>query len=274
MKIDTHQHFWKFDPVRYSWINDTMQVLRKDFLPDDLNPDLKRNAIDGCIAVQADQSEKETQFLLDLATEYNFIKGVVGWLDLRDKNVGDRLDFYSQNNLLKGLRHIVQSELDDFMIQENFQRGIGILGKYNLTYDILIYPNQMNAAFQLISKYPDQLFVIDHLAKPSIKKQLISTWENEIKKLALWPNVSCKLSGLVTEADWNNWKMSDFRPYLDVVVEAFGIKRVMFGSDWPVCLLAASYSQVFNIVADYFENFTVEEKEKVFGTNAIKFYNI
>jgi len=274
MKIDTHQHFWKFDPVRYSWINDTMQVLRKDFLPDDLNPDLKRNAIDGCIAVQADQSEKETQFLLDLATEYNFIKGVVGWLDLRDKNVGDKLDFYSQNNLLKGLRHIVQSELDDFMIQENFQRGIGILGKYNLTYDILIYPNQMNATFQLISKYPDQLFVIDHLAKPSIKKQLISTWENEIKKLALWPNVSCKLSGLVTEADWNNWKMSDFRPYLDVVVEAFGINRVMFGSDWPVCLLAASYSQVFNVVADYFENFTVEEKEKVFGTNAIKFYNI
>jgi len=274
MKIDTHQHFWKFDPVRDSWINDTMQVLRKDFLPDDLNPDLKRNAIDGCIAVQADQSEKETQFLLDLATEYNFIKGVVGWLDLRDKNVGDKLDFYSQNNLLKGLRHIVQSELDDFMIQENFQRGIGILGKYNLTYDILIYPNQMNATFQLISKYPDQLFVIDHLAKPSIKKQLISTWENEIKKLALWPNVSCKLSGLVTEADWNNWKMSDFRPYLDVVVEAFGINRVMFGSDWPVCLLAASYSQVFNVVADYFENFTVEEKEKVFGTNAIKFYNI
>jgi L-fuconolactonase len=274
MKIDAHQHFWKYDPILYAWIDDSMKILRKDFLPQDLKPILNANQMDGCIAVQADQSETETDFLLDCASKNPFIKGVVGWLDLRAENIEERLAHYSKNKLFKGVRHIVQAEANDFMLGKDFQNGISKLEQFNLTYDILIVPPQMEAAIALVNKFPNQKFVIDHMAKPYIKTGEIEEWETKMKALAKAPNVFCKVSGMVTEADLNHWKVSDFKSYLDVVFNAFGIDRVLYGSDWPVCLLAAEYKEQLHIVKNYLKDFSKEDQSKVFGGNAINFYNI
>ncbi len=274
MKIDSHQHFWKFDPVRDSWIDGTMEVIRKDFLPKDLKPILDANAIDGCVAVQADQSEEETKFLLDCAEENDFVKGVVGWVDLRANTVEDRLAHFSENKLLKGVRHIVQAEADDFMLRKDFQCGIGKLTQFNLTYDILVFPSQLEAAISLVNKFPNQQFVLDHIAKPYIKDGKIDPWKTHIFELAKQHNVSCKVSGMVTEADLKLWNTSDFKPYLDVVFEAFGVDRILYGSDWPVCLLAAEYQQQLQIVEDYIKDFAEEDQAKIFGKNAIREYNL
>ena len=274
MTIDSHQHFWKFDPVRDAWIDDSMEVIRKDFLPKDLQPILEQNTIDGCIAVQADQSEEETEFLLNLASENTFIKGVVGWVDLRADKVEDRLAHFSKNNLLKGIRHIVQVEANDFMLRKDFQNGIGKLEQFNLTYDILVFPPQLKTSIALVNKFPNQKFVLDHIAKPFIKDGKIEGWKQDIKELAKAPNIYCKVSGMVTEADLKHWKPSDFTPYLDVVFEAFGTDRILYGSDWPVSLLAAQYEEQLNIVKAYINGFSLEEQQKVMGLNAIKFYNL
>lgn len=274
MKIDSHQHFWKFDPIRDSWIDDTMQIIRRDFLPEDLKPILNANNIDGCIAVQADQSETETDFLLRCATKHLFIKGVVGWVDLRAKNIEERLQHYSKNSLFKGVRHIVQSEANDFMLGKAFQNGISKLQQFNLTYDILIFPPQIDAAISLVNKFPNQKFVIDHLAKPYIKAGEIEEWKTKIIKLAKAQNVYCKVSGMITEADLKDWKISDFSPYLDVVFEAFGINRILYGSDWPVCLLDAEYKEQLSVIEEYISKISKEEKSKIMGKNAIQFYNL
>ena len=260
MKIDAHQHFWKFNPVRDAWIDDSMQIIRKDFLPQDLKPILEANTIDGCIAVQADQSENETDFLLQCAKENPFIKGVVGWVDLLSDTIEERLEHYSKNNILKGIRHIVQAEANDFMLRKDFQNGISKLQQFNLTYDILVFPPQLEAAIALVNKFPNQKFVLDHIAKPYIKDAKIDDWKINISTLAKAPNVYCKASGMVTEADLKQWKLSDFQPYLDVVFEAFGIDRIMYGSDWPVCLLAAEYQEQLNIVQDYIKTFSNKSK--------------
>ena len=274
MKLDSHQHFWKYSPQQHNWIDDSMVSLKRDFLPNDLEPHLIENKIEACVVVQADQSEKETEFLLELATQYEFIKGVVGWVDLRAKNVEERLQFYSQNQYFKGVRHIVQSEKQDFLLDPAFQNGIGKLGNLNLTYDLLIYSHQIEAAIKLVSQFPNQKFVLDHLAKPNIKNGKIDPWKNQIQRLAQFSNVSCKISGMVTEADHSQWKPSDFIPYLDIVFEAFGENRILFGSDWPVCLLAASYKEVYHLITDYTANFSLEQRDKLFGANAERFYNI
>ncbi|WOD42682.1 amidohydrolase family protein [Hwangdonia lutea] len=274
MKIDAHQHFWKFDPVRDAWIDDSMQIIRRDFLPQDLQPILSANNIDGCIAVQADQSEAETDFLLDCAAKNPFVKGVVGWVDLRAENVEERLALYSKNPLFKGVRHIVQAEANDFMLGKDFQNGIGKLSPFNLTYDILIFPPQIEAAIRLVNTFPNQKFVVDHIAKPYIKTGEIDGWKTNITELAKAPNVFCKVSGMVTEADLKHWKTSDFKLYLDVVFNAFGVDRILYGSDWPVCLLAADYKQQLSIVENYFKDFSKEEQSKIFGLNAVKFYNL
>ena len=274
MKLDSHQHFWKYSPQQHNWIDDSMVSLKRDFLPNDLEPHLIENKIEACVVVQADQSEKETEFLLELATQYEFIKGVVGWVDLRAKNVEERLQFYSQNQYFKGVRHIVQSEKQDFLLDPAFQNGIGKLGNLNLTYDLLIYPHQIEAAIKLVSQFPNQKFVLDHLAKPNIKNGKIDPWKNQIQRLAQFSNVSCKISGMVTEADHSQWKPSDFIPYLDIVFEAFGENRILFGSDWPVCLLAASYQEVYQLITDYTANFSLEQRDKLFGGNAERIYNI
>lgn len=275
MRIDAHQHFWKFDAVRDSWINDEMSIIQKDFLPHDLYPILKENGIDGCVTVQSDQSEEENIFQLLNAEKFDFIKGVVGWIDLKAKNIEERLEYYSRFKKLKGFRHVLQGEAQrDFMLRLDFMYGIGLLKKYNFTYDILIFPDQLKHSYQFVATFPEQPFVIDHIAKPYIRDKKIDQWRKDMFIIGSCENVYCKISGMVTEAVWKTWKKEDFTPYLDVVVDAFGTDRIMFGSDWPVCLLAASYNEMMEIVNEYFAAFSTDEKERIFGKNAIKFYNL
>jgi len=274
MRIDSHQHFWQFDPVRDAWIDASMREIARDFLPKHLKPLLQESQIDGCVAVQADQSETETEFLLDLAQRHSFVKGVVGWVDLCADDLSERLVFYSKNPFFKGVRHILQAEKEGYMVKESFIKGIGLLKDFNLTYDILIYPHQLEEAIELVKQNPDQPFVLDHLAKPYIKDKKIEKWAEYIKQLAAFKNVNCKLSGLLTEGDWNHWQASDFSDYLTVVMEAFGRDRLMFGSDWPVCLLAGSYQHVLRIVEDFIEGLSLADKNKIMGENAHNFYKL
>lgn len=275
MKIDSHQHFWKYHPVKDSWINDDMKLLKQDFLPSDLYPLFRENNIAGCVAVQADQSENETHFLLELASENDWIKAVVGWIDLRAENLEERLEYFSKYKKLKGFRHIVEAEVqDDFLLREDFCNGISKLKKYNFTYDILVRPKHLKFAAEFLKRFPNQSFVIDHLAKPDIKNADFSVWEKEIRQIATYPNVYCKVSGLVTQADWKKWKIADFTNCLDIITEAFGINRLMFGSDWPVSLLAASYEQSTEILESYFSKFSKEEQDQFWGGNAIVFYDL
>ncbi len=274
MRIDAHNHFWKFDPVRDAWIDESMGVIRRDFLPEEFASVLKQNGIDGTVAVQADQSEEETMFLLGLANKNDCIKGVVGWIDLQAPDIDQRLDHFDQYKLLKGFRHIAQAEKNDFLVSERFMNGIKALSLSRFTYDLLVFPPQLPAAVELVKRFPDQAFVLDHIAKPYVKKREINVWAKNIQELAANDNVWCKISGLVTEADWNVWKTEDFYPYLDVITSAFGTDRLMFGSDWPVCLLAAEYSQVLKIVEDYYRTFSEAERSKIFGGNAKAFYDL
>jgi L-fuconolactonase len=275
MKIDSHQHFWRYNPTRDAWITDDMSILKRDFLPEELAQECNANAIDASIAVQADQSENETLLLLEMAQDNPRIAGVVGWTDLASANVDERLQFFARYRKLRGFRHIAQAEPDDrFLARPDLTRGISRLRLFGFTYDILVYPKQLPGAIELVSKFPEQRFVIDHLAKPNIKSQDLAFWRTHIRRVAESPNVFCKLSGLVTEADWRNWKAADFKPYLDVVFDAFCADRLMFGSDWPVCLLAATYKQVKKVIEDYLHGYTTAQKENVFGGNAIRFYNL
>ena len=272
--IDTHQHFWKYDPVNYSWINDEMQVIRKDFLPGDLAVVVNEHTLQGTVAVQADQTEAETDWLLQLAAKNDFIKGVVGWVDLRRSNIEERLQYYQQFSKLKGFRHVLQGEEPSFMLQKDFLNGISKLQQYNFTYDVLIFPQHLAAALELVQQFPEQKFVIDHVAKPYIKDGKIDEWKTGMEKIAQHQNVYCKISGMVTEADWKNWTADQLKPYMDVVVNSFGIDRIMYGSDWPVCLVASSYKRWLQTVKNYFASYSEEEQEKVFSSNAIKFYNL
>lgn len=273
--IDAHQHFWRFDPVRDSWITGDMAVIQKDFLPADLQPLLLENRIGGCIAVQASQSEEETDFLIQLASENDFIRGVVGWTDLTAENIHSRLAYYRQYDILKGFRHILQSEEDRaFMLRPDFLKGIAALQAFGFTYDILIYPDQLQYAEEMAGKFPDATFILDHIAKPAIKNKKIDEWKIGMKKLAAHKNVFCKVSGMVTEADWTGWQAEDFSIYLDAVVELFGINRLLYGSDWPVCLVAASYAETIDIVKKYFSKFSDAEQALFFGINAYNIYNL
>jgi L-fuconolactonase len=273
--IDSHQHFWKYNRIRDNWITEDMNVIQKDFMPDDLLPTLTANGIAGCVAVQCDQSEIENEFLLSLAARHDFIKGVIGWVDLQAKDVEVRLQCNKENDKMKGFRHILQSESQrDFMLRPEFMKGISLLGRYNFTYDILVYPDQLKYANEFVASFPEQHFVLDHMAKPDIKKHEMNTWKKDIQALAQYENVFCKISGLVTEAEWSTWTMSDFTIYIDVVVEAFGTERIMFGSDWPVCLVAASYEKTIGIVKNYFSTFTEHEQTSFFERNAVRFYKL
>lgn len=280
MRIDAHQHFWQFNPVRDAWMTEgSMSTIRRDFLPTDLQPILQTNGFDGCIAIQADQSENETYFLLDLSNKNDFIKGVVGWLDIRADNLSERLDYLSQFPKLKGFRHILQGEKPEFMLQKSFVEGVKLLGKRGYTYDILVFPKHLFSIHKFLQTLDNQPFVIDHLAKPYIQRGLINQWKRDMQRIAKHENVWCKVSGMVTEADWSNWQPVDFEPYLDVIFEAFGVDRIMYGSDWPVCLLAASYDKQLSIVENYLSKLSntpkeINEGRKVFGENAALFYEI
>ncbi len=274
MVIDAHQHFWYYDPDRDTWIDDSMQAIRRDYLPGELKEIYRKNGFDGSVAVQAPPTSEETRFLLDLSSRESFIKAVVGWIDFDDPAFQEILEEYSQEEKLAGFRHILQIEEPEYMLRDEFLQGIGALKRFDFTYDILIYPRHLNAAIELSRLFPEQTFVVDHLAKPPITSGELSPWRERIRLLAEAENVFCKVSGMVTEADWNHWKPEDFTPYLDTVFEAFGTRRLMFGSDWPVCLLAGSFEQVTGLVKTYLKNFTETEKRAVFGENAAQFYRI
>lgn len=274
-KIDAHQHFWKYTPEEYGWISEEMAVIRRDFLPPDLKPELTKAGFNGTVAVQAPQTEAETSFLLELADHYSFIKGVVGWIDLQAADVEERLAVFAGHPRLRGIRHIIQAEADErFLLKPDFKRGVGLLEKFNLTYDILIYPKQLPAAIEFTQNFPGQKFVLDHIAKPFIKDHILEPWATDIRKLAVQENVYCKLSGMVTEADWHHWKKSDCIPYLETVLEAFGTSRLMIGSDWPVCKVAGSYTRVMQVVEDFIATLSKDEQALILGQNAIRFYGL
>ena len=275
MRVDAHQHFWKYNPVEYEWIDDSMAAIRRDFLPEDLAPELERNELQGSVAVQTRQTLEETHWLLELADRSSKILGVVGWVDLRSHDVRAQLSAFAGNPKLVGIRHIVQSEPDDrFLLRPDFLHGIALLEEFDLAYDILIYTKHLPVAAEFVERFPKQRFVLDHLAKPAIKSREIETWAAGIRRLAPFPNVFCKLSGLVTEADWQRWKPEDITPYLDIAFEAFGASRLMIGSDWPVCLVAGSYSRAMDVVQDYLKRHPPDIREAVLGENARRFWKL
>jgi L-fuconolactonase len=275
MNIDAHQHFWIYDPAEYGWIDDSMPALRHDFLPHDLQPELERNNFQGCVAVQARQTLEETRWLLRLAEQNPFILGVVGWVDLRSPQLRHDLAALAKNPKLVGVRHVVQGESDDrFLLQPDFLRGIAALEEFDLAYDILIYPKHLPVATEFVSRFPRHRFVLDHLAKPFIKQASLQPWVTQIKHLASFPNVFCKLSGLVTEADWQHWTPEHLTPYLDSAFDCFGVERLMIGSDWPVCTLAANYMRTMDVVKNYMEDFAENDRAAVMGGNAAKFWKL
>jgi len=276
MKIDSHQHYWHFNTADYGWMGENMSVIKRDFLPTDLLPELKSIDFDGSVVVQARQSLEETNWLLQLADEHPHIKGVVGWLDLQSEQAEEQIAAFAKHPKAVGVRHVIHDEEDiDFMLRPAFIRGVQLLEKYDLAYDILIFPTHLANTIEFVKQFSDkQTFVIDHIAKPLIKDGVVSPWKEDIAALAKFPNVYCKVSGMVTEADWNTWKPENIRPYLDVIMEAFGPERILIGSDWPVCLVAGKYSEVMQVVIDYISTFTEKEKALMLGENAVKAYKI
>jgi L-fuconolactonase len=275
MRIDAHQHFWIYSPEEYGWIDDSMQAIRRNFLPEDLTSDLQRNGFGGSVAVQARQTLDETRHLLSLADQNSHVLGVVGWVDLRSPDVRSQLSEFTNHPKFVGVRHIVQSEPDDrFLLRDDFMRGIAILEEFDLAYDILIYTQHLPVTAEFVARFPRQRFVLDHMAKPPIKAGQIGDWTEGIRRLAQFPNVFCKLSGLVTEADWQRWKPEHITPYLDVAFEAFGSERLMIGSDWPVCLVAATYTTAMNVVQNWLRQFPPETQAAVLGENAQRFWKL
>ncbi|MHB0874857.1 MAG: amidohydrolase family protein [Anaerolineae bacterium] len=275
MRVDAHQHFWRYSDAEYGWIGADMALLRRDFLPDDLLPLLHAAGFDASVAVQARQSLVETEWLLDLAAANPFIVAVVGWVDLCSPDVEAQLRRFAANRRFRGVRHVLQDEPDDrYMLRPDFLRGMATLAEHDLTYDILVYPRQLPAAADLAGRFPRQRFVLDHVAKPRIREGIVQPWADELRRLAEHDNVSCKLSGMVTEADWSRWHPDDLRPYIDVAWEAFGPERLMIGSDWPVCTVAGAYAQVMAVVSDYAAALPTGERDAILGGNAARAYGL
>ena len=275
MRIDAHQHFWQYSAKEYGWINNSMKKLKKDFLPEDLYPLIIDLEINGTIVVQARQTLEETKWILQLSNRYDYIKGVVGWVDLCNKNLPIQLEQFAKHSKLVGVRHVIHDELDDnFMLRRDFINGIHELSHYDLSFDILIFSKHLQVTLDFVERFSDQRFVLDHLGKPFIRDRVLNPWKEKIRQLAEFPHVYCKLSGMITEADWYNWKSIDFRPYLDTVFEYFGTKRLLMGSDWPVCTLAGTYYQVYDIVLEYLKPYSNEERAGILGNNALSFYKI
>ena len=275
MKIDAHHHFWKYDPVRYSWMNDRMDILKRDYQPPDLLTEIEKVGIDGVVSVQADQSLRETDELLEHASQSDFIKGVVGWFPLADPSVEEVLAKYSSNPLLKGVRHVVQDEPDDhFILGQAFNDGIRKLAKFDLIYDILIYERQLKSSIEFVDLHPNLSFVLDHIAKPRIADGFIEPWEEQMHEMARRENVTCKLSGMATEANWTEWTLGELRPYMEVALEAFGPNRLMFGSDWPVARLAVDYEPWVKLCREFISTLSKHEREAIEGGNAVRVYGL
>jgi L-fuconolactonase len=275
MVLDTHHHFWKYNPLEFDWITDEMASIRRDFLPADLKETLASTNVEGVISVQARQTLEETRWLLELAENEDFIRGVTGWVPLMSKCLKNVLDELSENKKLKGVRHVVQGEPDPaFILRDDFNRGIDALKEYQLLYEILIYENQLPATIQFVDKHSNQLFVLDHIAKPGIKFNRIDDWAKNLHELAKRENIYCKISGMVTEADLKNWTPEQLEPYFNVVFKAFGPSRLMFGSDWPVCLSTTTYNAWLALVKSELKRFSEQEQKAVLYDNAIKVYSL
>lgn len=275
MRIDAHQHFWRYHHHSHGWINDEMAVIRKDFLPEDLLPLLKANQIDGCIAVQADESKEENEMLLSLAGQYSFIKGVVGWADLLSPNFNEEISSYLNSEKLVGFRCIMQGKEDEMYLKnETFIQHVALLAKLNYTYDLLVYHHQLPSLIKFVDRLPDNKLILDHIGKPNIRQKDFRSWKENISQIAQHPHIYCKLSGMITEADYTQWRYEDIVPYMDAVGEAFGTDRICFGSDWPVCLVAGSYKRMIQVAEKWASQLSVIEQENIFGKNTIKFYNI
>ena len=275
MRIDSHVHFWRYRPREYAWIDDSMSVLRRDFLPEDARREMEDAEIDGCIAVQARQTLEETGWLLDLADAHPFIAGVIGWVDLTAGDAAAQLKRFSDRRKFAGVRHILQGESDDrFMLRPDFCRGLALLQDFDLTYDLLIYPRHLPFATQLVSQFPRQRFVLDHLAKPAIRSGALDEWERDLRRLSSLPNVCAKVSGLVTEAEWTSWTIDQIRPCLDIAFDCFGVDRIVAGSDWPVCTLAAGYRRVIAMIDDYVAERSRVDRDAVMGGNALRLWKL
>jgi L-fuconolactonase len=274
-KIDAHHHLWKFDPKEYGWIDENMQALRRDFLPADLHAVLTAAGITASVAVQARQTVEETRWLLELAGQNDFMKGVVGWVPLADPKAGAVIDEFAANPKLRGVRHVLQDEPDEnHILRADFNRGIRELARHKLTYDILIFERHLPQTIRFVDQYPKQIFVVDHLAKPRVKYKAISPWREHMQELAKRDNVYCKISGLATEADHKNWTEAQLDPYIDAVLSAFGPRRVMFGSDWPVCLLAVSYGRWVDIAGRATAKLSTHEQQRFWSGTAVEAYGL
>lgn len=275
MIIDAHHHLWKYKPFEFGWIDDSMSVLKQDYLPADLEPELQVSGISGTVVVQARQSLEETRWLLELADRHDFIKGVVGWLDLCSPDLDKQLEEFASHPKMVGVRHVIHDEADDkFMLQAGFMNGIARLEDYNLVYDLLLFPKHLVYATELVKAFPRQRFVLDHLGKPLIKAAELEPWKSDIFSLAECSNVWCKISGMVTEAHHDQWEINDFIPYMEVVKNAFGPERIMLGSDWPVCKLAGGYEEVMNLPIIFSRHMNANEQERLLGMNAIECYQL
>jgi len=273
--MDAHHHLWKYSPGEYGWMDDSMTILKRDYLPAELEQEIRRAGITGTIAVQARQCMEETRWLLEQSDKHSFIKGVVGWFDLCSPELESALEEFAPHPGLVGVRHVIQDEPDDrFMLRTDFMKGIGQLERYDLVYDLLLFPRHLNNAVKLVEAFPRQRFVLDHMGKPQIKAGIMEPWRSEIQKMALLPNVWCKLSGMVTEADLKKWNYNDLSPYMEVVLNAFGPDRIMMGSDWPVCRLAGEYSQVVGVVTNFIQSMDKQDQVKILYQNAVDCYQI
>jgi len=275
LKIDAHQHFWTYNPLRDTWIGDDMSILQDDFMPEHLQPILEHYGFQGSVVVQSNQSPSENDFQLKNAEQYPFIKGVVGWIDFDSADLSEQLASYKRYPKLKGFRHILQGEKDRaIMLSPAYKSGIAQLESFDFTYDLLVLPDQLSYAIDLVKLFPNQRFVLDHIGKPDIKNQDINDWAQQIKTLGGLENVYCKVSGMITEANVRSWKVEDFTPFIEVVFKAFGCKRLMFGSDWPVCRVAGTYGQVISLLEKYISTCSTSEQEMFWGGTAIKFYDL
>jgi L-fuconolactonase len=273
MHLDSHLHFWHYNPGEYAWIDDTMAPLRRDFMPEDALGVMQPAGVDGCVVVQVRQTLEETRWMLQLAEQYSFIAGVVGWVDLRSEALDAQIQSIAHPKLV-GVRHIVQAEADDFLLDERFRRGVARLERHGLAYDMLIYARQMSAAIEFASRLPELRLVLDHLGKPDIKRNGFDSWRRDLDRIAALPNTYAKLSGLVTEADWNRWTIEDLHRYVDAAIDAFGPERLMFGSDWPVCTLAARYDEVIDVIRTAIDERPQSEQDSIFGGAARRFWRL
>jgi L-fuconolactonase len=275
MRLDAHHHFWRYNPTEFDWIDDDMAAIRRDFLPADLAAEIRDSGIDGVVSVQARQCLAETTWLLELASRHVFIRGVVGWVPLIAPDVRTALERCAANPKLRAVRHILQGEPDpDYMLRPDFNRGISVLPEFDLTYDILILERQLPQTLSFVDRHPQQRFVLDHIAKPRIRDGQLSPWRENLRELARRPNVWCKISGVVTEADYTIWTPASIRPYLDAALAAFGASRVMFGSDWPVCRVACDYRRWVQLVQAFVAPLSATEQAAIFGGNAVDAYHL